>query len=262
MFSKEYLYPLFGGAFMKNTTTEKVSLKVADGTDMNAYVARPSDDGKHPGVLVFQEAFGVNAHIRDVTERFAREGYVSIAPELYHRTAPGFEGKYGDFQSVVPHMKAMTEKGTIEDIRAAYDWLKSNSHVTADKIASIGFCLGGRVSFLACATVPLQASISFYGGNIAPALLPKIADLYAPVLFFWGGLDKHIGAEQIRAIVDECKRLGKTYVNVEFSNADHGFFCDVRPAHNPEAATLAWNLSTTYLLLHLSRTGERTRLRE
>lgn len=247
---------------MRNITTEKVSLKVADGTEMNAYVALPLDDGKHPGVLVFQEAFGVNAHIRGVTERFAREGYVSIAPELYHRTAPGFEGKYDNFQAVMPHMRAMTEKGTIEDISAAYDWLKRSSHVTADKIASVGFCLGGRVSFLACATFPLQASISFYGGNIAPALLPKIADLHAPIMFFWGGLDKHIGVEQIRAVVDECKRLGKTYVNVEFSNADHGFFCDVRPSYNPEAATLAWNLTATYLLLHLVKADERTRVRD
>src|SRR6202453_4477239 len=106
---------------MNNVTTEKVSLKIPDGTHMNAYVARPSDSVKHPGLLVLQEAFGVNAHIRDVTERFAREGYVSIAPELYHRTAPRFEGKYDDFQSVIPPMKAMTEKGILEDIRAAYD---------------------------------------------------------------------------------------------------------------------------------------------
>src|ERR1700685_4042023 len=121
---------------MENIMTEKVSLKVADGTEMNAYVARPSDQAKHPGVLVFQEAFGVNAHIRDLTERFSREGYVSIAPELYHRTAPGFEGKYDDFQSVVPHMKAMTEKGTVEDIRAAHAWLTRSSRVMPHKMSS------------------------------------------------------------------------------------------------------------------------------
>jgi len=246
---------------MKNIVTERVSLKVDDGTAMSAYVARPSGETPHPGLLVFQEAFGVNAHIRDVTERLAREGYVSIAPELYHRTGPGFEGKYDDFPSVMPHMKAMTEKGTIEDIRAAYEWLKNNVNVMPDKIASIGFCMGGRASFLASATLPLQASISFYGGNIAPALLPRVADLHAPILFFWGGLDKHIGAEQIRAVVDECKRAGKTYVNVEISNADHGFFCDARPSYNPEAATLSWNLVATYLRLHLRATDEGTRLR-
>jgi carboxymethylenebutenolidase len=246
---------------MENIATERVSLKVDDGTVMNAYVARPSGNGPYPGLLVFQEAFGVNAHIRDVTERLAREGYVSIAPELYHRAAPGFEGKYDDFPSVMAHMKAMTEKGTLEDIRAAYGWLTSNSHVTPDKIASIGFCLGGRVSFLANASLPLQASISFYGGSIAPALLPRVADLHAPMLFFWGGLDKHIGPDQTRAIVDEFKRMDKTYVNVEFSNADHGFFCDARPSYHPAVSTLAWNLTKTYLLLHLVKSDERSRLR-
>src|SRR5580704_8548989 len=172
---------------MHNLAIEKVSLVIADGTQMNAYVARPSDSVKHAGLLVLQEAYGVYAHIREVTERFAREGYVSIAPELYHRTAPGFEGKYDDIQSAMPHMRAMTETGMIEDLRAAYDRLTGNSHVAPDMIASIGFCMGGRASFLACATLPLQASISFYGGNIAPALLPRIADLHAPILFFWGG---------------------------------------------------------------------------
>src|SRR3984957_9868325 len=223
---------------MHNIDTEKVSLKIADGTQMNAYVARPSDSLKHPGLLVLQEAFGVNAHIRDIAERFAREGYVSIAPELYHRTAPGFEGKYDDIQSAMPHMKAMTETGLIEDLRAVYDWLTNSLHVAPEKIASIGFCMGGRASFLACATLPLRASISFYGGSIAPALLPRVADLHAPILFFWGGLDKHIGVEQIRAVVDECKQAGKPYVNVEISDADHGFFCDARPSYNPEAAPL------------------------
>src|ERR1700722_17086210 len=245
---------------MHNIDTEKVSLKIADGPQMNSYVARPSDSVRHPGLLVLQEAFGVNAHIRDVTERFAREGYVSIAPELYHRTGPGFEGKYDDFPSVMPHMKAMTERGLIEDLRAAYDWLTNSSHVAPEKIASIGFCMGGRGLSLACPTLPPQASISFYGGNIAPTLLPRVADLHAPILFFWGGLDKHIGVEQIRAVVDECKRAGKAYVNVEISDADHGFFCDARPSYNPEAATLSWNLVGTYLRLHLG-TDARTRPR-
>src|ERR1700723_2748723 len=227
---------------MHNIDTEKVSLKIADGTQMNAYVARPSDSLKHPGLLVLQEAYGVNAHIRDVTERFAREGYVSIAPELYHRTAPGFEGKYDDIQSAMPHMKAMTEKGLIEDLRAAYDWLTNSSHVAPEKIASIGFCMGGRVSFLACTTLPLQAAISFYGGNIAPALLPRVPQLNAPILFCWGGKDKHISKEQTQAIADECNRNGKPFVNVDFSDADHGFFCDARATYHPKVATLAWNL--------------------
>ena len=76
---------------------EYVELRVNDGTTMRAWVARPKEEGAHPGLLVFQEAFGVNAHIRDIAGRFAREGFVAVAPELFHRTGAGFDGRYDDF---------------------------------------------------------------------------------------------------------------------------------------------------------------------
>jgi len=241
--------------------TQKVSLHVADGSTMNAYVARPEEGAAHPGLLVFQEAFGVNAHIRDVAERFARAGVVAIAPELFHRTAPGFEADYKDFPATVPHMRAMTVEGTSHDIRAAYDWLRNDPQVQKERIASLGFCMGGRASFLANATVPLEAAISFYGGGIAPALLPQVANLHAPMLFFWGGQDKHIPQEQIRAVIDECKRLAKPFINVEISEADHGFFCDARASYHPEAATLAWNICESFLHFHVHKPELRTRVR-
>ena len=97
---------------MAKIATQKVTLQVADGSSMNAYVARPAEEGKFPGMIVLQEAFGVNAHIRDVTERIAREGYVAIAPELFHRSAPGFEGTYDNFPAAMPHMQAMTVPAT------------------------------------------------------------------------------------------------------------------------------------------------------
>jgi carboxymethylenebutenolidase len=249
------------GPAVTQIVTQKVSLQVADGSAMNAYVARPADGTAQPGLLVFQEAFGVNAHIRDVTERCARAGVVAIAPELFHRTAAGFEGKYDEFPATVPHMKAMSVEGMTQDIRTAYDWLLGDPQVRKGAIASIGFCMGGRASFLANATVPLQAAISFYGGGIAPALLPEVTNLHAPMLFFWGGKDKHIGVEQIRAVVDECKRLGKPYVNVEISDADHGFFCDARASYHPEAANLAWNICETFLHFHVHRPELRKRVR-
>jgi carboxymethylenebutenolidase len=244
---------------MPNITTEKHTLAVADGSSMQAFVARPEEKGSFPGMLLFQEAFGVNAHIRDVTQRLAREGYVAIAPELFHRTAaPGFEVRYDDFPSVMPHMTALTEQGLADDIRASYEWLRDSTHVTPDRMGSIGFCLGGRVSFLANATVSLRAAISFYGGGIAPALLPKAANLHGPMLFFWGGLDKHIQQDQIRSVIDAVKTAGKPYINVEISDADHGFFCDARPSYNPIAAKEAWSLATSFLDSHVKRSEERT----
>src|SRR5580700_233313 len=98
--------------------TEYVNLSVSDGTSMRAYVAHP-DREPQATLLVFQEAFGVNTHIRDVTERFAREGYLSISPELFHRTAPGLEAGYNDFGAVMPHMQALTDASLTADIQAA-----------------------------------------------------------------------------------------------------------------------------------------------
>lgn len=233
--------------------TETVSLQVADGTTMNAYVATPADGGNLPGLIVFQEIFGVNRHIRDVTERFAAQGYVAIAPELFHRTAPGFEETYDHGPLGMPHAQALTPERMIDDARAAFDWLRKNPRVLPDSIACVGFCLGGRVAFVANSALPLKAAISFYGGRIAPDLLPCATDLRAPMLFFWGGLDTHIPPEQIRAITDALTQAKKTFVNVEISDAGHGFFCDMREAYKETAAKQAWNLSLTFLTTYLNR---------
>src|ERR1700733_3887977 len=227
---------------------EKVELAVADGSRMQAYVARPALEGAHPDLLVFQEAFGVNHHIRNVSDRFAAEGYVVIAPELFHRTAPpGFEASYTDFPSVMAHLKAVTTETAEADTKSAYDWLRSNALVKPSEISSVGFCLGGRVSFIANSAVPLRAAISFYGGGIAPGLLDRAAKLHGPLLLIWGGLDKHITPELRKAVTEALNAEQKTYVNVEFSRADHGFFCDERAAYEPHSARQAWALTLEFL---------------
>jgi carboxymethylenebutenolidase len=233
---------------------EQVKLAVADGTSMNAYVARPAGNPK-AGLIVFQEAFGVNAHIRDVTQRFAKEGYLAIAPELFHRTAPGLEAGYTDFPAVMPHMQALTTEGLEADIKAAFDWMKTNAHGL--KIGATGYCMGGRTACLAAITVPLDCSISYYGGGIGPNpmfpnLVDRLKDLKAPMMFFWGGLDTFIPPEQSRAVTDALRAAHKPHVNVEFSFADHGFFCDARANYNKEAATEAWGLTLSFLSAHTS----------
>ena len=232
---------------METIRTENVTLQVADGTSMNAFVATPAEGTKAPGLLVFQEAFGVNAHIRDVAERFARQGYVAIAPELFHRTGPGFDGDYSNFPACQPHMQALTPDGIIADARAAFDWLQRNPRVLANATACVGFCMGGRASFLANSGLPLKAAISFYGGGIVPALLPRAAQQHGPILFFWGALDAHIPKAHVRAIVDAMQEAQKTYVSVEFSDANHAFFCDARPAYKETAAKQAWELTLKFL---------------
>jgi carboxymethylenebutenolidase len=229
------------------TRSATVSLSLADDTIMGAFTARPAAGGPYPGLIVLQEAFGVNDHIRDVATRFAAQGYVTIAPELFHRTAPGFEGSYTDFDAIRPHMQALTEEGLTTDLKAAHDWLRGDPQTQPTQIAAVGFCMGGRVAFLANATLPLQAAVSFYGGGIAPALLHHATALHGPMLFFWGGLDKHIDVAQRRAVIDALTEAGRAFLNVEISDADHGFFCDARASYNERAAALAWNLTMTFL---------------
>jgi carboxymethylenebutenolidase len=230
---------------------ETISLRVSPNSLMNAYLVRPDGNGPFAAVIVFQEAFGVNHHIRNVTERIAAAGYVAIAPELFHRSAPpGFEGSYTDFGSVMPHFQALTLEGLSADIEAVYNFLLTREDVLKNKIGSIGFCLGGRVSVLANALLPLAASVSYYGGNM-PSILDKIKDLHAPQLLFWGGLDKHILPEHIDSVVKALKEAGKSYINVVISYADHAFNCDERVNYHPQAAREAWAMTIAFLNNHL-----------
>ena len=236
--------------------TETVALSVSDGTSMPAYVARPASGDPHPGLMVFQEAFGVNAHIKEIAERFAHQGYTAIAPALFHRTDPDFKGLYTDFPAVMPHMMALTDAGQTADIQAAYSWLTGEGGAPA--VGSTGYCMGGRASFLADTLLPLACSVSYYGGGIAPSgeggfpeLLSKAGDLHGPILLFWGGKDEHIGAGQVQATEAALKAVHKPYVQVVFSEADHGFFCDARASYNPDAAHQAWALTLEFLKTHL-----------
>src|SRR6266436_3311749 len=173
---------------------------------MRIYVVRPKRAARG-GLLVFQEIFGVNEHIRDVTSRFAREGYLAAAPELFHRTGSGFESGYTDMTPGRTHAQATTVEGLAADIRATFDWWQ-NSGGAKPGIAAIGYCMGGRVATLAAMTVPLACSVAYYGGGIAPYpfyrvnLIGRISEIQCPILFCWGGLDGFIKPEQVHMVTE------------------------------------------------------------
>lgn len=225
-----------------------VNLQITDGSSMAAYSAFPENKtGNLPGIIVLQEAYGVNNHIKNITDRFAKEGYIAISPELFHRTAPrGFEGNYADFNSVTPHTKALTSQGLEADLRASYQWLIEQENVDKQKIFALGYCMGGRVSFLANAILPIKAAISYYGGG-TDTIADRAADLHGKHLFFWGGLDKHIKSENIHIVLKAIEAAGKEFINVKISYADHGFNCDERPAYNEAASKEAWALTLAFL---------------
>ncbi|MGH9486177.1 MAG: dienelactone hydrolase family protein [Terriglobales bacterium] len=222
--------------------TEWVSLAVSDGTTMAAYLARP-ESGPARGVLVFQEAFGVNGHIQDVARRLAEQGWCALAPDLFHRTAPRFDLDYSDFRPAMPHMKAMTMEGQKADLRACHDWMVEQ-HV--GQVAAIGFCMGGRMAALAAQVLPLQAAASFYGGNIL-SLRESAADTQAPLLLVWGDQDQHIPKAQRDEFADLLRAAGKPFAECTFSAAGHGFFNDQRESYEPSSARVAWALALAFL---------------
>jgi carboxymethylenebutenolidase len=232
---------------MIQTKSNYISLKIADSGTMAAYTALPETlTSSTPAIIVLHEAFGVNHHIRNIAERFAAEGYVAIAPELFHRTAPEkMEGSYENVPAMMPHYNALTNEGLSADLQAAYQWL-TEQKVNTGAIFSVGYCLGGKVSFLANAILPLKAGISYYGGGV-DQLASQAANLHGRHLFFWGGKDQHIKNENINTIIQAVESAGKDYVNVKFSYADHGFNCDERASYNETAAKEAWALTLAFL---------------
>ena len=234
------------------------TVRVSDKSEMRLFVAKPQSSKEPlPAVLVLQEAFGVNAHIRDVAQRIAALGFVAAAPELFHRTAPGFEAGYeNDMQEVMKHYQAVTNAGLEADLRAAHDLLANDPQVNRTHIGAVGFCMGGRAAFLANAILPLACAVSYYGGGIAELSLSHTRDQHGPVLLFWGGKDEHIDTDQHYATVDMLRQTGKRFIDVEFSDAGHGFFCNERKTYDPAAASESWALMKAFFERNLHNRNE------
>lgn len=231
---------------MTDTRDEHVTLEVADGTRMDAFVAMPPAEHNRGGILLLQEAFGVNEHIRNVAQRFARAGYVTIAPELYHREAPGFESGYEHTDPALAEMGKLTDGGLEQDVAAAHGWLTGPAELANDQIVSVGFCLGGYVSFLANSVLPLAGAVCFYGGRM-PQLLDRVDKLSGPLLLFWGDRDGSIGPDDRDRTIRALHGAGKTFTHVLFSDAGHGFFCDRRASYHETAAHQAWPMTLAFL---------------
>jgi carboxymethylenebutenolidase len=239
-------------------TEDGVTIPTPDGP-MAAFRALPARGEPAPAVLVFAEAYGVDDHIESVCRRFARAGYVAIAPELYHREGRGITAGYDDFDRVRPLLATLTNAGIEIDARAALAFLRSDAAVSPTRIAAVGFCIGGFAAFLAACRTDVAASICFYGGGIAQKrpgrgiepLLDEAGAIARPVLAFFGADDTSIPAADVDAISERLHRLGKTFEIVVYPEAGHGFFNDARTSYRADAAVDAWNRTLVWLASHL-----------
>jgi carboxymethylenebutenolidase len=216
-----------------------------DGQSMRAYVNQPETAGPHPGVVVIMEAFGVNDHMQKVTDRFASEGYVAICPDLYHREGPETILPYGA-PNVAEVMGRLRDDNLIEDCNTAIGSLQGHAGVT-DKIGIVGYCVGGRITYLMAGANPdLSAASVYYGGRIlipfgeGPAPIDRTPNIQCPVLGLFGALDQNPTVEDVKTIEAALKQAGKTYDFHIYDGAGHGFNCDERPSFHPDASADAW----------------------
>jgi carboxymethylenebutenolidase len=236
-------------------TTTTIRLRTRDG-EMKCHQAQPRGQGTFPGVIVIMEAFGLNDHIKDVTERIAAEAYVAIAPDLYYRESPNVVG-YDQLQAAVGLMQKLDAEHVIADLRDVITHLKAQKFVNAARLGITGFCMGGTIAFLAACKFPteIKAAVPFYGGSIAAdsptAPLNYAGDLQAPTLCLFGEKDPYIPLSQVKTIEDALRALGKSFEVKVYPGADHGFFCDDRPSYHPEAAKDAWERTKAWFERYL-----------
>jgi carboxymethylenebutenolidase len=230
----------FGAGGIMEIRTRHETVTTPDGV-MPVYVAEPTAAGRRAAVLVIMEAFGLNAHIEDVTRRIASEGYVALAPDLYWRDLPDNKVGYDELPKAIGLMRKVNDAKVVQDLGGALDALAKRPNVDAAKIGVTGFCMGGRLAFLLAAELPerIAAAAPFYGGGIA-GLLPKAEKIRAPLYLFFGEKDAFIPLDQVEAIDAKLKQLGKSYTLKTYTGAVHGFCCNERPEYDAVAAADAW----------------------
>ena len=208
------------------------------------------------GIVVIQEAFGVNEHIEDVTRRAAAAGYHAVAPHLFHRTGDPKLG-YGDLSVVMPHMQALTADGVLADIDAALDHLV-RANIPPERTGVVGFCMGGTITLVTAARRDVGAAVTFYGGGVTegrfgfPPLVEEATRLRAPWLGLYGDLDQGIPVEGVERLRAAAASSGQETEIIRYPEAGHGFHCDQRDSYEPKSAQDAWARTLAWFDDHLA----------
>jgi carboxymethylenebutenolidase len=207
-------------------------------------------------LIVIQEAFGVNDHIRSVADRFADQGYLVVAPELYHRTRSP-QVAYDDFPTAREHMEALNKADIETDLRAAASYLNNQGYPTSS-IGIVGYCMGGTVTFFAATLGIVGAAAAYYGSGLRAgrfgfdgqiAMAPHIT---APVIGFYGDLDASIPVEEVEELRAALAETSQATEVVRYADAHHGFHCDGRPAvYGADAAADAYERTLAFFATHL-----------
>ncbi len=218
------------------------------GGEIPAYRAMPAKGRNFPTVLVVQEIFGVHEHIKDICRRFAKIGYLAVAPEMYARQGDVSNIPMSQISKIFEVVGKVPDEQVMSDLDAAAAWARKNNG--SDRLAVTGFCWGGRIVWLYAAHNPkLKAGVAWYGRLAVPPqvnpLQPKhpvelAKELKAPVLGLYAGKDQGIPLNTVEAMKQALKEAGKTGDIVVYPNSQHGFYADYRPSYDKESAQDGW----------------------
>ena len=233
---------------METTTIRLGSLPV--------YEAAPEGEPRG-GALVIQEAFGVNDHIEDETCRLAEAGWLALAPHVFHRTGDPVI-PYDDIPSVMPHTRALTGDGLLEDVDGCLAHLRERG-LPPDRVAITGFCMGGSVTYFAACRRPLGAAVTFYGAGVAegrwrgvPSMLDLAPELQTPWLGLFGDLDQGIPVADVERLREAVASSKVPAGIVRYPEAGHGFHCDQRPGSYHEcSARDGWRRAIAWFEEHV-----------
>jgi len=229
------------------------SIKV-DGQDMKVYVCVPEGKGPFPAVVVIQHQGGVDEFMEEMTQRVASAGYVGVAPDLYHRDPP-------DCKDDGPtRRERLRDVTVIQDVNATVDFLKGHRGVDGERLAIVGFCMGGRVSYLMAAANPsFKAASAYYGGNImrpwgeGPSPFDRSSEIHCPLIGLFGEEDANPSPADMRKLDAELTRLGKVHEFHSYPGANHAFMNRRGNRYHAEADRDSWPKTLAFFEKHLGK---------
>jgi carboxymethylenebutenolidase len=232
------------------TSWERVAV---DGSAMGMYLAQPESSGPVPAILVIQNQDGVKEFTQEMTRRVAEAGYVGIAPQIYHR-----EGEPTTQEQTASIKNTRRDVNVLNDLNATIDFLKGCANADSSRLGIVGFCMGGRIAFLAAAaTTSFKAAVDFYGGGCyqkwgdRPAPATLAANLSCPVQGHFGELDKNPPPDEMRKLDAELTRLGKTHEFFFYPDTPHGFNRSGWKGYKPDHDATSWARTLEFFAKHL-----------
>jgi carboxymethylenebutenolidase len=221
-----------------------IEVQAGDTSTYGAYLALPPL-GKGPGIVLFQEIFGVNRHIRAVADQYAMDGFVVLAPDVFWRQAPrielGYEG--ADREKALALMKGADAKQLADDVKTTVAALRARPELEG-RVAAIGYCMGGRLAYAAAATAGVDAAVAFYGGGIQDQL-ERAASIRCPMQFHYGAKDHAIPMEAVEKV--KAAFAGRQAEFHVYPDAGHGFNCWDRASYHAPSAALAHGRTLEFL---------------